>query len=559
MSAAAGYGGQIKVSMKEDNQMCLAFESRIFDKKERQGGGLGCTLVTGFLGSGKTTLLRHILKQRDTLRIAVLVNELAEIDIDSVLLQSDSLNAAYGLSKVTLAHGCACCSTSGNLRDAILSVMSSKHNFDYLVIETSGVADPLKIAKDLENLGVRLDLIVTVVDAEALATILDVPVAKKQLEIADIILINKCDLASLGAISDVEDRVEDLTGGTKAIRCRFCNVPLDLVLNITMLINPTLATTTANTAVGIISHETLSTAPLLKIWQKPDILVSHETSRKELSHQQVHISKSLSNGGLMHGMLPMTDYQAHEGSTFLSVTFSSIRPLSLAVFQTIIVNDLRFSHDLFRAKGVLWFEENRSTRFYFHWSGQKRAEAVYGGIWESQPSTSLVFIGRDKSELDLISKSLLRAITVDGRHVFDSQMPSSLTAAEAADKFSQLMAADNRFRVCNQCQDLSQHKDSCSFSSFPTSVMFSLIGSRLRGVHEADLNATLMQIVNKNGAVFLIPVSSSREDHILQVSFGDETSPDLTWRDISTAATAAISKCFKNVCLCRCDMTPHQH
>lgn len=90
----------------EGNEMSAAFENRVFNRRSGLAGGrMGCTLVTGFLGSGKTTLLKHLLDNRGDLRLAVLVNEFADSDVDSLLLDAARLNQAFNLSTVSLTHG----------------------------------------------------------------------------------------------------------------------------------------------------------------------------------------------------------------------------------------------------------------------------------------------------------------------------------------------------------------------------------------------------------------------------------------------------------------------
>lgn len=147
----------------EGNEMSVAFENRVFNRRSGLGGGrMGCTLITGFLGGGKTTLLKHLLDHRGDLRLAVLVNEFADSDVDSLLLDSARLNRAFNLSTVSLTHGslfspvlprlidfflccgysdivmvsgCACCEVSGPFRESLQRIVDSKHNFDCLLIE----------------------------------------------------------------------------------------------------------------------------------------------------------------------------------------------------------------------------------------------------------------------------------------------------------------------------------------------------------------------------------------------------------------------------------------
>ena len=172
--------------------MCLAFENRclgITASKER----LPLLLVTGFLGSGKTTLLRHLLGNKSNLRLAVLVNELGTIDIDGALLRSTDNNAGLGICTQELTNGCLCCTVKDDLRRAVLSVLERRDSVDYLVIETSGAADPRPVAAALAQL-CRLDLVVTVVDGTAAVQQAHMALFRSQLGAADLVLLNKSDL-----------------------------------------------------------------------------------------------------------------------------------------------------------------------------------------------------------------------------------------------------------------------------------------------------------------------------------------------------------------------------
>ena len=122
------------------------------------------TILTGFLGAGKTTLLNHILSNQEGVKTAVLVNEFGEIGIDNELI------VATGDDMVELSNGCICCSINGELLGAVYRVLERPEPVDYLVVETTGLADPLPVAmtflgSDLRDL-TRLDSIITLVDAE---------------------------------------------------------------------------------------------------------------------------------------------------------------------------------------------------------------------------------------------------------------------------------------------------------------------------------------------------------------------------------------------------------
>lgn len=531
------------------NQMSLAFERQVFEKRSEEGKRLSCTLITGFLGSGKTTLVRHILQHRAHLRIAVLVNDYADLDIDSLLLDT-SVNSAFGLPSVSLVNGCACCNVSGKFKEAVSQVVRSKHNFDHLVIETSGLADPVKIAKDLRGMGVQLDVIVTVVDVEALEKVVRLPIALEQLTIADVVLVNKCDLASLGAISDVEDLIDRETKGSKAVRCKFCKVPLELVLNISnSAAIPSVTTSTVKAFAGVLSHEACSGSaylrPSFKSSMKP-------TSRGTLETRELDVNCAKSV--LKQQGQDAVNSETHSLGSIASLSFSSSVPLRMTKVQSIITDQMFHLKGLVRAKGVLWLNENRRIRLVFHWSGKKRSEATYGGQWECAPSTSLIFIGLHKDELDLLKHAFTIAQVDLHQSISNASSPEQ---GNPASQFAEIVAADTRFKVCRgACQSQGQ----IGTNDSQACVTFGLVGSPLRGVHEADLNQALMHTVNAQGILFLTAVTSSREDHLLQVAF-DETNGHLEtiWKELSTAATSVRAKFFKNVHNCSCDLKDHNH
>ena len=170
----------------------------------RRAEKLPVTLVTGFLGSGKTTLVNHILSNRAGVRAAVLVNELGDIGIDN-----DLIVAAEG-GMIELSNGCICCATNNDLLDSIVRVLSRSEPVDHILVETTGVADPLPVAQTFQRPefrdALRLDAIVAVADAEQFSLdLFDSHAVRSQLRHADAILINKCDRvgeAHLGGVME---------------------------------------------------------------------------------------------------------------------------------------------------------------------------------------------------------------------------------------------------------------------------------------------------------------------------------------------------------------------
>jgi G3E family GTPase len=156
------------------------------------------TVLTGFLGSGKTTLLNRILTEEHGKRIAVIENEYGEIGIDhELVVQSDE-------EIFEMNNGCICCTVRGDLIRILGRLMRRKHKFDQIIIETTGMADPGPVAQTFfmdeemkEKL--RLDAIVTVVDAKHVALHLDSDECRAQLAFADVVLLNKADLVDEAA------------------------------------------------------------------------------------------------------------------------------------------------------------------------------------------------------------------------------------------------------------------------------------------------------------------------------------------------------------------------
>ncbi|MBL4614988.1 MAG: GTP-binding protein [Magnetovibrio sp.] len=185
------------------------------------------TVLTGFLGSGKTTLLNHLLKDPDLGKVAVLINEFGDVSIDHLLVEK------IDETTVLLESGCICCSVRSDLVEAMRDLIAKRAdgrvpNFERLVIETTGLADPAPIVHTLMSDPLisgqfRLDGLITTVDGVLGAASLDNhPEAIKQAAIADRILITKCDLAD--DLETLKLRLKDLNPAAVMIECEHGNV-----------------------------------------------------------------------------------------------------------------------------------------------------------------------------------------------------------------------------------------------------------------------------------------------------------------------------------------------
>ncbi|MGN6033042.1 MAG: CobW family GTP-binding protein [Thermomicrobiales bacterium] len=190
------------------------------------------TVLTGFLGAGKTTLLNRILHEQHGKRIAVIENEFGEIGVDQELV----IGAEEEL--FSMNNGCICCNVRGDLMRILGALIRFPEPFDAIVIETTGLADPGPVIQtffvdpELAD-GLRLDAVVTVVDAKHLLQHLDTsPEAKEQIAFADAIVLNKIDLVAPEEADAVEGRIRAINAGTRIIRARNAGVDLDAILDI---------------------------------------------------------------------------------------------------------------------------------------------------------------------------------------------------------------------------------------------------------------------------------------------------------------------------------------
>ena len=214
------------------------------------------TLLTGYLGAGKTTLLNHVLTNQEGYKVAVIVNDVGEVNIDVDLIGKGGVVKEEDDSLVSLENGCICCTLKQNLMDQILKLIASG-KFDYILIEASGVSEPTPIiqtvsalAEQAESYGInqvcRLDNVVCVVDAYRLATefgcgeklnkenVEEYDVESliiQQIEFCNRIIVNKVDTVSKEELNKVKSIIKKLQPEAEMIEAVKGNVPVSEILN----------------------------------------------------------------------------------------------------------------------------------------------------------------------------------------------------------------------------------------------------------------------------------------------------------------------------------------
>ncbi|NJR48123.1 MAG: GTP-binding protein [Hyellaceae cyanobacterium CSU_1_1] len=189
------------------------------------------TVLTGYLGAGKTTLLNRILTHEHGKKVAVIVNEFGEVGIDNQLV----IDADEEIFEMN--NGCICCTVRGDLMRIIGNLMKRRHQFDHLVIETTGLADPAPVIQtffvdeDMKD-KIALDAVVTVVDAKHIQQHWDADEAQEQIAFADVILLNKTDLVTPEELAELESKIKGMNGMAKIYRTQNSELSMDALLGV---------------------------------------------------------------------------------------------------------------------------------------------------------------------------------------------------------------------------------------------------------------------------------------------------------------------------------------
>lgn len=327
------------------------------------------TVLTGYLGAGKTTLLNRILTEDHGKRYAVIVNEFGEIGIDNDLVV-DADEEVFEMN-----NGCICCTVRGDLIRILGGLMKRAGQFDGILVETTGLADPGPVAQTFfvdEDIAAKtkLDAIITVVDAKHLLDEIDrAPEAQEQIAFADIVLLNKIDLVDEAGLKTVEARIRAINPTAKIERTARSDVALDRILG-------------------------LSAFDLDRILEDtPDFLIADH-------HHHDHVCDDDCDHEHDHGHDHDHHHHAHDENRhdahITSFSLSTDAPLNPEkFFPWIQMICQEFGIDLLRMKGILAFKND--PKRYVAQAVHMMLEGDHQRDWREDEKrvSRMVFIGRN--------------------------------------------------------------------------------------------------------------------------------------------------------------------
>ncbi|MCR5147005.1 MAG: GTP-binding protein [Clostridia bacterium] len=351
------------------------------------------TLLTGYLGAGKTTLMNHILTNQDGYKVAVIVNDIGEVNIDAKLIADGGFIQEKDSGKVVpLSNGCICCTLKEDLMQQILDILKTR-KFDYIMIEASGICEPLPIAQtitmlatSMEQYGLpkmcRLDNIVTVVDSLRLASEFgcgenlvkedideeDIEnLIIEQIEFCNVIVLNKVDEVTEEQLNTVKAVIKKLQPNAKIIETNYSKVDVKDIMDTN----------------NFDFEKIAGSAGWVQELENDSNEEEHEHhdhdnhDEKEHDHHHHEEGKDEHEHGHHHHHHDHDEGEAEEYgiSTFV---YTSRKPFDIAKFEKYINES--FPKTVIRCKGLVWFKSDYDMSYLFEQAG-KQFKVSETGYW----------------------------------------------------------------------------------------------------------------------------------------------------------------------------------
>ena len=343
------------------------------------------TVLTGYLGAGKTTLMNHILTNQEGYKVAVIVNDIGEVNIDAKLIADGGFIKEEDKGKVVpLSNGCICCTLKEDLINQIVDILKTG-KFDYILIEASGICEPLPIAQTIsfleDNLEkqagrkiCRLDNVVTVVDALRLVDEFgsgkdlekedldeeDIEnLLIQQIEFCNLIILNKVDEVTKEQLEEVKAVIKNLQPNARIIETNYAKVDVKMVID------------TQN----FDFEKTASSAGWIENLDK-------EFVEEDDEHEEHHHDEEDEHHEHHHEHHHDHEHNEDEGeaeeygiSTFV---YMSRKPFNSRKFEEYVNN--KFPKEVIRAKGLVWFANDYDMSYLFEQAG-KQMKLSEAGLW----------------------------------------------------------------------------------------------------------------------------------------------------------------------------------
>lgn len=361
------------------------------------------TLITGYLGSGKTTLINHLLKNAGGHKMAVIVNDIGEVNIDADLIQKGGVVAEKDDSLVALQNGCICCTLKKDLIDQLASLIKTRR-FDHILIEASGICEPVPIAQTItyledqfERRGMpkfcKLDAVISVTDALRLADEFGCGEALaraergeedienlviQQLEFCDIVLLNKAGEVTREQLGTIEAIVRKLQPHAEIIETDYCKVDVDRLLD-TGLFDFERAVNSAGWMEEFDSTDNEHDADA-----HDEHGHKHDGDDDERVHEHGHHHHHHHHE---HGVGENDDSGTAEEYGISTYVYYRRRPFDRLKFEDWANRD--YGRKIIRAKGLVYFSDDRDMSYVYEQAGRQKYLSENGPFYATLPPSEI--------------------------------------------------------------------------------------------------------------------------------------------------------------------------